>query len=315
MWGEIIKNNIKMKKSDRVMIITDYNKLDIAHKLFKNVLDLSNKAMMIVIKPPELDGEEPPKDIQKMIDSVDVLFELTTFSITHTDLTKKALKKNCKVISMPAVSEETLKAIPVDSNKIIKLTEKIAGLLSSGSEIKIITKKGTNLSLNIKNKNGFVFDGISENGKVINLPDGEACISPNTADGTLIVDGSMPPDSENEWGVIGKIENQIKIEIKNGKISGISGSKESKILKKIFSHLDKKAKQVAEFGIGTNSEAKIIGNVTVDEKALGTIHIAFGNNSIFGGRNKTPVHLDAVIKKPTVYIDGKFVMKEGKLKI
>ena len=50
-----------------------------------------------------------------------------------------------------------------------------------------------------------------------------------------------------------------------------------------------------------------------DEKVLGTIHIALGNNVSMGGNVNVPLHLDGVIKKPTVYLDGKLLMKDGKL--
>jgi leucyl aminopeptidase (aminopeptidase T) len=32
-----------------------------------------------------------------------------------------------------------------------------------------------------------------------------------------------------------------------------------------------------------------------------------------GGSVNVPIHLDGVIKKPTVWMDGKLLMKEGKL--
>jgi len=68
---------------------------------------------------------------------------------------------------------------------------------------------------------------------------------------------------------------------------------------------------LAEFGIGTNDQAKITGNVLEDEKVLGTCHIAFGNNISFGGKVYVPLHIDCVIDKPTIFFDGKKVMGEG----
>jgi len=50
-----------------------------------------------------------------------------------------------------------------------------------------------------------------------------------------------------------------------------------------------------------------------DEKVIGTVHIALGNNVSIGGSVNVPLHLDGVIKKPTVYLDDKILMKEGKL--
>ena len=52
-----------------------------------------------------------------------------------------------------------------------------------------------------------------------------------------------------------------------------------------------------------------------DEKVLGTCHIALGNNYSFGGKVNVPIHLDGIIKKPTIIFDDKIIMKEGKLLI
>ena len=48
---------------------------------------------------------------------------------------------------------------------------------------------------------------------------------------------------------------------------------------------------------------------------MGTVHLALGNNVTMGGSVNVPIHVDGVIKKPTVYIDGKLLMKSGKLLI
>jgi len=57
----------------------------------------------------------------------------------------------------------------------------------------------------------------------------------------------------------------------------------------------------------------VTGVVLEDEKALGTIHIAFGDNSGFGGRINVASHLDAVITSPTVTVDGRMLIDRGRL--
>ena len=76
------------------------------------------------------------------------------------------------------------------------------------------------------------------------------------------------------------------------------------------------ASYVAEFAIGTNPSAKITGVILEDEKVLGTCHIAFGDNTSFpGGKNKSIIHLDIIILKPTIKLDKKIIMEKGKLLI
>ena len=87
----------------------------------------------------------------------------------------------------------------------------------------------------------------------------------------------------------------------------------AKKLKQQLDAVGKDARNIAEFGIGTNDSAKLSGVLLEDEKVMGTIHIALGNNVSMGGSVNVPIHLDGVVKKPTVWMDGKLLMKDGKL--
>lgn len=53
------------------------------------------------------------------------------------------------------------------------------------------------------------------------------------------------------------------------------------------------------------------GNPLEDEKALGTVHIAIGDNKSFGGKVEASVHLDGIMKNPILVIDGRTVIKNG----
>jgi leucyl aminopeptidase (aminopeptidase T) len=70
---------------------------------------------------------------------------------------------------------------------------------------------------------------------------------------------------------------------------------------------------VAELGIGSNEKATLIGEVIEDEKILGTAHVAFGASAGIGGTVQVPVHLDCVVMKPDVSIDGEPLVRGGEL--
>ena len=115
--------------------------------------------------------------------------------------------------------------------------------------------------------------------------------------------------------MIGKVTTPITVVIKKGKILSITGGKEAAVLKAVLDDYPETARLVAELGIGTNPLASVIGNVTVDEKALGTVHVAFGNSASIGGTNEVRIHLDAVVLSPTLWLDGFLIMKDGNLVI
>jgi hypothetical protein len=49
---------------------------------------------------------------------------------------------------------------------------------------------------------------------------------------------------------------------------------------------------LAELGIGTNPGAILTGHIGEDEKAVGTVHLAFGTSASIGGTNVASVHID-----------------------
>jgi leucyl aminopeptidase (aminopeptidase T) len=72
---------------------------------------------------------------------------------------------------------------------------------------------------------------------------------------------------------------------------------------------------IAELGVGTNEKARLTGEILEDEKILGTCHIAFGASAGIGGTVQVPVHLDCVVMKPTLELDGEAIVRDGELLI
>ncbi len=70
--------------------------------------------------------------------------------------------------------------------------------------------------------------------------------------------------------------------------------------------------RIGEFGIGTNYGIKPVGWTIYDEKAMGTAHVAIGNNIHLGGANKASIHIDFVLDKPIIEADGKAIMRKGR---
>jgi len=73
------------------------------------------------------------------------------------------------------------------------------------------------------------------------------------------------------------------------------------------------ARNVAELGIGTNEKVLLENNLLEMEKVLGTVHIAFGDNKSMGGVVESSIHVDGVILKPTLIVDGKKIMEDGRM--
>jgi leucyl aminopeptidase (aminopeptidase T) len=105
-------------------------------------------------------------------------------------------------------------------------------------------------------------------------------------------------------GGIGPIKAAVGIKAKDGKVQKTE-SQDDRVLRSVEESLktDSRAKIVGEFAFGINPKARFVEEFLEAEKILGTIHVAFGNNSDMpGGRNPSSNHMDFLISKPTVKI-------------
>ena len=121
---------------------------------------------------------------------------------------------------------------------------------------------------------------------------------------------------DGSFAGVGKIgKKPIHITVEKGFAVEIKGGKEASKLQSLLEPLGKAAYNIAELGIGTNDQAIVTGQILEDEKVMGTVHIALGNNVSMGGTCSVGIHLDGVILEPTVEIDGKLIMDCGLLLI
>ncbi len=306
----VLKKCMGLKRSESLLVVIDKRKRKIGKLFLKQGEKITPKARLLEIPVGNVNGEEPPKKAAKEMLEHDVELLITTKSLTHTKARKNASETGARIATLPDITESMMaRAINVDYNRIQKLSKKIADVVDRGKTIRVLTKKGTAIIFDVKGRKSHGRSGgiLTKKGKFGNLPSGEAFIAPveNKTSGIYIVDSSL--------GGIGKVDMPVSVLVKNGYAIKITGKKSAKELNKLLNKVGKKARIVAELGIGTNYKAKLTGNLLEDEKAIGTCHIALGDNTGFGGKNQVPLHIDGVIKRPTIFVDSRKIMDNGKL--
>ena len=260
-------------------------------------------------------GSEPGKEVEEKMKDADVIMAITTYSLTHTEARQKATEKGARVASMPAFLVEMLYPggpMAADYNKIQKETMKMAELITESREAVITSPAGTEVRFSIEGRNGGIDAGIFiEAGAWGNLPSGEAYCAPveGTGEGKLVV--------EPGW-YAGLRENMILI-FNNGNVSDVVGGGEVGDGFRSLLAFDRgdepyvSRRNLAEFGVGTNPNAKRPDNLLEAEKIKGTVHLAIGDSSHMGGKVSADLHQDFIIPRPTLVLDGKTIIKDGKM--
>ncbi|HZZ98659.1 MAG TPA: aminopeptidase [Candidatus Saccharimonadia bacterium] len=287
-----------LKPKESVVVIVDKKKLQIARILFAAATNYASDLKMLVFDGMTENGQEPCTEVAEAMIAADVAVLVTDFSLSHTKARVKASDSGTRIASLPGITLAMMKrTMNVNYAAIKKSSEELAQALTKANLVKISAAGGTDLNISLKGRAGEADTGdLTQNGAFGNLPAGEAFIAPleGTANGVLVVDGSLADI---------QLDRPVTITIKNGFAVKITGGSAAKELEKAMNLLGKKARVVAEFGIGTNPAAIVQPDVLEAEKAAGTIHIAFGYNADFGGLNEVEFHTDGVVLRPTFILE------------
>ena len=304
--AQICLDCLKVKKGEKVLIITDHNKLSIAWALFDAALEIGANVQLIRIPVGLTHGEEPPQPLPEFMRKFDVIIAPTSKSISHTNARRNASKNGVRIATMPDILEETfLRALDANYWQIAERSQAIAGLMVKTKIIRVKSPSGTAITFSKEKRMGLIDAGILINpGDFSNLPAGEVYVAPieESARGTIVVDGSMAG--------IGLLEQPLTLDIKYGFAESITGYGAEK-LSQMLKPFGRPAFNLAEFGIGTNDKARLCGSPLEDEKVIGTVHFALGDNITMGGKVSVAIHLDGIITKPTVWFDEQLIMKDG----
>jgi leucyl aminopeptidase (aminopeptidase T) len=307
----VLKKCMGVKSHETVLILTDEPARSIGFHLWVKTRELAKEAIYIEYTPRKRHGEEPPKPVAEAMKYADVILAPTSKSITHTQARKEATERGARVGTMPGITEDIfLRAFNIDFDLLVRLTEAFGGILDEGKRVRVVTEKGTDIEFSIEGRKARRSTGIlTEPGSWGNIPSGEAYIAPveGSANGVIVVDGSIAG--------VGLVKTPVTLVVKDGVVVDIRGGEEAEKLRNMLADLGVEARMIGEFGIGTNPGARVSGVILEDEKAFGTVHFALGSNFDFGGTIRAPIHIDMVILRPSVYVDGKLIIRNGEPQI
>jgi leucyl aminopeptidase (aminopeptidase T) len=304
----LIRDCLDLKPAEDVLVICNPITEELGALLRINAQGEGGEATLAVISERESHAAEPPRPVAAAMLVADIVVAPTIQSISHTEARRAATEAGVRIASMPGVTGDMLaRVMGADLRLLRKRGTSIARALGAGAEARITCQRGSDLRIGLEDRTAIVDAGaLNMKGAFGNIPCGEAFIAPleGTAEGSLVVDGSI--------AAIGKVSEPVELTVRGGHLTEASGGEGERLLELLKEH-GPEGTNVAELGIGTNESAVLSGNILEDEKILGTAHVAFGASAAIGGTVQVPVHLDCVVLRPTVEIDGAAIVQAGEL--
>jgi aminopeptidase len=306
---------------DRVFIITDYERQNIARRVAVAALD---RHADVTIRFLEHYGERPltafPDELRN-----DLL--QTRPTVSYYIATAKPGEIRFRIPLLPFLAQELkvrhghmigideevmAEGMCADYDEVFSLTNQVYNLVRNAKTIHVTSAKGSDVIATFhKDWHWIPCHGrYDEQGKWGNLPEGEVFTAPASVNGILVCDVLGDFFSE-KYGVL---KHPIRIHVKQGFITEIS-SEDTAMAKEVQDYLfsTPDGNRVGEFAIGTLTSLKrLTGNLLQDEKMPG-LHVAFGNPypEFTGADWNAKIHVDVIPSRCTIEVDGLTIMRDG----
>jgi aminopeptidase len=184
--------------------------------------------------------------------------------------------------------------------------ERIVERLSHASELRIETE-GTDLRLQVEGRTWINSDGKR------NMPSGEVFTGPHESSAEGRIRYTIPSSPR------GTLVSGIELEFRAGEVVSARAERGDDVLQSAL-ETDPGARRLGEIGIGTNFGLdRAVGNILLDEKIGGTVHLAVGRSyPETGGLNESAVHWDMICdlrRGGRLTADGEPVVQDGRLAV
>lgn len=310
---KIIDVNLQMKPKEKLLIVTEPEKISISEVIAASAYRRDVEPVIMIMMPRDLDSQEPPKMVSEAMKASDAFLSIVGKSITHTDAVKNAISKGSRGLVLTQFSEDMMirGGMEADFTKLKPICKKVAEELAGGNVIHLTNPYGTDLTFSATGRRGNSLYCIVEPGEFSTAPTVEANVSPieGTAQGKIVADASVP------YIGIGLLEEPITCLVEDGFITEICGGKQADVLRDDLENMnDPNVYNIAELGIGLNPKCRFVGLMLEDEGVYGSVHIGIGTSVNLGGVLKAAAHYDLIMTQPTVVVDGKTILEEGRIK-
>lgn len=321
-----------IKAGDRVLVLSDTDHDPRVWQVVQSVLcELGAEVTVALFERRPADYYDPPSAVCEAMMKSDVNVLVASTGMLHSPANFRAMEAGIPAICMDggmtlemfqsgAVTDD-MKQIAVRKHYVAK---DIFG--ADAKECRVTSRYGTDFTYRVDDRifvpplPGNSFDPYKiinfdkdENRKGGNLyyylfPTGEFNVAPieGSANGKLVIDLTMHH--------LGRLQSPIELTVEKGRVTRIEGGADARVLRDYLeTYGDENAYMCpAEASVGVNAKAVVRGIQREDKNIMGTMHFGLGTNIDVGGSVKSKIHMDGVILEPTLYVDGKKRIDNGR---
>ncbi|GEO06686.1 hypothetical protein AAE02nite_43500 [Adhaeribacter aerolatus] len=215
-----------------------------------------------------------------------------------------------------------LAAMAADYEVMAAKGKQLGALLLTGKQVKVTNPNGTNFSFALAGRPFSINDGVIseadlksslEIDRQVSLPTGMLFVSGDESSGK----GKIVAVRDRQYGNQGQVKlTNAAYTFENGKVAQATATTNQAFLDKKLKVAEPMATQFGGLMIGLNPALKVLSDTQQDFRpyeAEGMVYIQLGGNDWMGGANKVKDGFALPIENATVTVDGKIILKDGKL--
>jgi len=313
---------MSVKKGEHVLVVTDRETLEVGKAIY-NAAEKVAKGNVKLLKLEdyvERPAKELPKQILDLIPWANVTYYAAESRPGELSIRQPFIRTAIKYARhghMPGITKELMETgMCADYVKISDLTKKVERVVKDCKRARVVTKAGTELEVEFNSSWRWkLSDGLYPNkGMWGNLPEGEIFTAAYRANGRMVID-ELGDWFSPKYGILSK--TPVTLQVKDSRVDFSSVSCSNEQLRREFVEYlttDPNSNRLGEFAIGTNIFLeRLTGNLLQDEK-FPSVHCAFGDPypDETGADWQSKTHVDGIMLKCSVWVDGKQIMDEGK---
>jgi aminopeptidase len=206
-------------------------------------------------------------------------------------------------LPLEELRQRVWQAVNTDCVLLDRQQENIQKRLQGTRNVHISSPAGTDLRLRVDQRPVLV--------DTDSIPYGEVYVAPHegSAEGLAVI---------NKAFFRGRLVENFRLTFSAGRVVEASAPNpgDTRAWQEVMATSNGDKDVIAELGIGVNpGVVDPVGNISLDEKIGGSVHIAVGMNDRFGGKNKSNLHQDFIILMPTVWFDDTVILENGAFKV
>ncbi|GBD93591.1 hypothetical protein BMS3Abin05_01175 [bacterium BMS3Abin05] len=302
------RENLNLRKDESFLIITDEFAWDLSRRLWQIAIEKYPYTYVMAYSS----HESRPKKADRLlafIRNADVtLFVAREFPFLWEDFCISNDSKTRWAGLIGIEADQFIKLIDGDNKALEHDTQKLRDVLTLGKRLTIQVDSDHSLSFEIQHPTCTADTGIVQKYGEMSFPPGGRVLVravEGSAAGDLLINGSLT--------AVGIPRSPVRFLIKGGRLVKIYSKEDIEAFRALLRTKKRNRRTLVRVGIGLNPRGRMTGNTFIDERANGLVHLTFGDSADYRSHILNPTLPAATLKKATVKIDNKVILKRGKL--